>query len=235
MLRGGPYGVQEWNRWREEGEILPDLSGWNLSRCNLIGADLHGLVFRGAFFGGSELDRANLSGADLTRADMRACRLYYANLSDAILSDANLCSADLGHADLGRADLGHADLTHADLTDTDLRGANLTEADLSFTVMNVADAGDVVASMRRAGRLPLHEEVKDGLFEILQKMDILDDLDGTRSQQVADRVDDLIRELLKSPPNPRRAVSLLDLIGEIAPPLVADVPRRVFLRLRRVN
>jgi hypothetical protein len=219
MLRGGPLGVQEWNRLRADGEMLPDLSGVNLSRCNLIGVDLHGLRVVEAHLGGSELDRADLSGADLSRTDMAACRLYCADLRGAILRGANLRSAYV---------------VHADLTDIDLRGADLTAADLSSAELHVADSEDVSTSMYRADRLPLIDEVKEALFEILQKTDILD-LPNARKQQLANHVDDLIRELLKSPPNPRRAVDLFDIIGETAPPLVADIPKAVFLRLERVS
>jgi hypothetical protein len=94
----------------------------------------------------------------------------------------------------------------------------------------VADSGDVRTSMRRADDLPLSDDVKHGLFEILQKIDLLD-LPSTRRQEVANGVDDLIRELLKSPMNRRRAAELFALISEIAPPLVARVPQGVFLEL----
>jgi len=48
LLQGGPGGVRKWNRRREAGEAIPDLTGAKLSRPRL---------------GGGKLSRANLSGA----------------------------------------------------------------------------------------------------------------------------------------------------------------------------
>jgi len=50
-IKGGEEGVKEWNRRREAGEEIPDLSGADLSEAHLF--------------------RANLSGANLSDADLR--------------------------------------------------------------------------------------------------------------------------------------------------------------------
>ena len=49
-------GVEQWNKWRLENAIRPDLSDANLS-----GADLRA---------SADLSGANLSGANLSRADL---------------------------------------------------------------------------------------------------------------------------------------------------------------------
>ena len=62
-------GVEQWNKWRLENAIKPDLSDADLILANLTAANLSG---------------ANLTGANLS----------YANLSDANLSGANLSGTD---------------------------------------------------------------------------------------------------------------------------------------------
>ena len=68
LLRGGPRGVEQWNRERESDPSIPDLTESNLSRIGLLCVNLRGVSLRGAFFGGSELDGADLSDADLRGA-----------------------------------------------------------------------------------------------------------------------------------------------------------------------
>ena len=58
-------GVEQWNKWRLENAIRPDLSGADLSGANLSGADLSG-----ANLSGADLSGANLSGADLSGANL---------------------------------------------------------------------------------------------------------------------------------------------------------------------
>jgi len=68
LLRGGEDGVREWNRRREGGEQIPDLSGANLSLANLCGANLCG---------------ANLSGAKLSHVQCRKTVFADIDLSSA--------------------------------------------------------------------------------------------------------------------------------------------------------
>ena len=58
-------GVEQWNKWRLENAIRPDLSGANLSGADLIDANLSG-----AYLSGADLSDANLSGADLSGANL---------------------------------------------------------------------------------------------------------------------------------------------------------------------
>ena len=156
-------GIEQWNKWRLENAIRPDLgganlgdaslSGANLSLTNLgdasligadlIGADLIGANLRGANLSGANLSGANLldasltaaclSGADLIGANLRGAGLRGANLSGANLSGANLVSAYLTAADLSKAKLRGADLADVDLKGANLTSADLTDADLSRT------------------------------------------------------------------------------------------------------
>src|SRR6266581_4694604 len=93
-------GAGQWNKWRLENAIRPDLGGANLKGADLMAADLSG---------------ADLSGADL----------WHANLIGANLIGVNLMAANLSSANLYGADLSGADLTDADLRYTGLGGGRL--------------------------------------------------------------------------------------------------------------
>jgi uncharacterized protein YjbI with pentapeptide repeats len=156
LLKGGTEGIAEWNRRREAGEELWDLSGANLNGANLSGADLSSAFLSGANLSGANLRRADLSGAflsdaflsgaDLRRASLSGANLSGANLSDANLSGASLSGANLSGANLKRADLSDADLSDANLGDANLSGANLKRADLSGASLSGASCGSTVVA-----------------------------------------------------------------------------------------
>jgi len=110
-------GVDAWNTWRGKNpDVVPDLSGENLTNAHLPRANLRQADLRQV-----DLRRADLSGATLHEAD-----LFKADLSGAILRGAKLIAADLFKATLREADLRKANLFIARLVDTDLTGADLT-------------------------------------------------------------------------------------------------------------
>jgi len=144
-----PQGGHAWNRWnvwrKEHHDILPDLSGVDLSRDVLDSAlreDLHNRVMRGeltligrepdANLNGTNLSRADLRQTDLNEVSLRGADLSYADLSMANLTMANLNQANLHGADLRKADLSHASLLQAGLTEADLRWADLRNTDLRW-------------------------------------------------------------------------------------------------------
>ncbi len=112
LLRGGPKGIKEWNRLREEGEEVSSLYRIDLSRTDLRMADLRGV---------------NLYGANICRSDLSETNLNAANLYGANIHNANLSRADLSEANLFGADLRGADLTGADLSNVNVYGAKLDE------------------------------------------------------------------------------------------------------------
>jgi uncharacterized protein YjbI with pentapeptide repeats len=120
-------GVKIWNAWRTDNfEVVPDLSGANLTRSDLCGVHLSG-----ADLSWTHLTGADLSGAYLTRSNLKCANLAGANLRWAHLTGAHLTGADLSGADLTRANLSGTRLTRADLSGANLSGANLTRSDLS--------------------------------------------------------------------------------------------------------
>jgi uncharacterized protein YjbI with pentapeptide repeats len=153
--------VEQWNKWRLENAIKPDLSGANLiganllrahlidaylsfadlsganvidanlSGANLIGANLNGANLSGAYLSGANLIGAYLSGANLSGANLSFANLGGAYLSGANLNGVNLTGAKLIRAYLGGANLSGANLSGAKLIGANLIGANLTSADLS--------------------------------------------------------------------------------------------------------
>lgn len=214
LLRGGQEGVLEWNARCRRGEAIPDLAHVNLSRCDLIGVDLHGAHLSGSFLGGSHLDCANLSQADLERADMPACPLYEANLRRANLREANLRGANV---------------SCADITDADFRGANLCDVDLSSAMLCVTDLDDIRSSMCRIEGLPLHEDVRDILLELMQKLDILEVTTSKGKQVLTNSINRLITALLRTPRDADQVRRLLAVIRDVAPPLVEDLAAHVLM------
>jgi hypothetical protein len=151
-------GVPDWNAWRRERNITPDLSGANLDRTILTGANLSRVDLSGASFEQANLERANLSGAKLGKAFLVEARLNSAKLRGTILSGADLAAADLTGADLFGAgmdaaeligaslvgtNLSHTDLTLARFRFTELQGANLTKAKLDGTLFADVDLSNV--------------------------------------------------------------------------------------------
>jgi hypothetical protein len=135
-------GVAAWNAWRKQNpEIRPDLSRWdlaganlngvNLVRANLNGTYLVGASLENANLTGSHLKEANLTAADLSRADLTGASLGAANLNHTKLWEAKLLKANLINASLVCAKLNKAILSGADLSGAGLVMADLTDADLT--------------------------------------------------------------------------------------------------------
>jgi hypothetical protein len=217
LLRGGPPGVEQWNRAREDDPSIPDLAEANLSRVDLMGANLRGVSLCGAFLGGTALDVADLSDADLRSADFQACRL----------SGAILCRSDLRNANLRSADV-----EGADLTDADLRGAALVGVRVPRATLHVTDPDDIAKSMRRVDKLSLADEARQALLEILQKLDILESSSHRKKQQAAAHLDDLIKQILQSPSDPQQVSKLWAMITKVAPSLTAEMSESAFVQLR---
>lgn len=147
-------GIPEWNKWRKlNPEIMPSLSGIDLSNRNFIGANFSGVDFFRTNLDGSCLQAANLSDAKLERAelvdsDLKGANLDGANLYQANCSGANFSNASFDSANLKQINLSGAKLCGANLINADLFEANLINADLSranltsvrFVQANVQDS-----------------------------------------------------------------------------------------------
>lgn len=91
--------VDIWTQWRKEHpDLIPDLSGADLSEAILSGADLSETILIGANLSGANLSIADLSSANLSSADLSRANLWGANLRRAYLSEANLWGANLKDA-----------------------------------------------------------------------------------------------------------------------------------------
>jgi hypothetical protein len=109
-------GVKQWNHWRLNNHISPDLNG----------ADLGGMKLEGA-----DLSRADLTESDLQSADLSGVDFDHASLKSANLRGANCTGADFLQAFLANADFTSADLTNADMTETDMSEIDFSFANLS--------------------------------------------------------------------------------------------------------
>lgn len=134
------YAVGVWNSWRDEHpEVVPDLSGANLSAGRYPKGKLHNANLAEADFRRSNMKEADLHESDLSRADLSKTNLKGANLSKTILSHAelkkaNLIGANLAEADLSGADLEKAQMDRAVLTSAKLGGVKLRKTDLATTI-----------------------------------------------------------------------------------------------------
>lgn len=127
-------GVEKWNEWIIENiEMVPDLSGGDLSEENLSKR-----YFRGANLGWADLSRANLFRADLSEANLLGANLSGATLFESILNAANLNKAVLTEVEGIGADLRKATLFEADLRNSNFSGANFEGANLSGALLSNA-------------------------------------------------------------------------------------------------
>lgn len=141
--------VAEWNSWRREAHIIPDLSGAdltgailmaaNLTEANLRNANLSKAFVFGGFFDGANLSCADLSRANLSEAKLHQANLREANLREAILNNATFDRADMSGTHLRKAKLDRANLEGANLEGANLEGATLHEANLTEAILTDAD------------------------------------------------------------------------------------------------
>ena len=177
LLKGGPEGIQEWNRRRQARELIPildgsdffraklsgaNLGGAKLSGANLSVADLNGANLSGANLNGANLNGANLSGANLNKANLNKADLGGADLSAptpkaAKLNGANLIQAHLGRAQLGGAELGGANLSQANLLWVNLHRNNLREANFTSATFGSTTLGHLDLSEAKSLDLARHE------------------------------------------------------------------------------
>jgi uncharacterized protein YjbI with pentapeptide repeats len=135
-------GVEQWNKWRLENAIRPDLSGANLRGADLSEANLTNAKLSGADLSEANLTNANLSGVSLRRANLSGVDLSGVLLLDADMSYANLSGCHLTHAKLGGADLSYVNLSGAKLVGADLSCVKLLSAQLSGADLSHARLGN---------------------------------------------------------------------------------------------
>jgi uncharacterized protein YjbI with pentapeptide repeats len=139
-------GVDTWNKWKNDTNVRPDLSGENLegrklpsidlSNANLVDIDFTKCDLSRANFSSSNLCgayflNANLYKANFNNADLNNSKINYAYLPDSKFIGASLIGADLSNADLEKANFTGANLRNADLISTNLTETDFTNADLS--------------------------------------------------------------------------------------------------------
>lgn len=164
-VRRAGYAIAAWNRWRDENpDVVPDLSGANLSaglyrKGKLFGANLSGADLRRSNLSEADFHASNLSGADLSKTNLSKANLNNAILTSAELAKAVLKGASLREADLNGADLEKADLSSADLTGATLKGTKLIKTNLQsvtgLTQAQVDEAlGDATTDLPAGIRRP---------------------------------------------------------------------------------
>jgi hypothetical protein len=132
LLRGGKDGIAEWNRRRQAGAKIPDLTQAHLEGW-LHGVDLFGARLLQATLSGAELNEAGLNGANLLQAD----------LVETDLSGARLNGSTLRQADLRRSKLCKCNLRGTEFRETELEGCDFSRAHCGATVFANVDLSQV--------------------------------------------------------------------------------------------
>jgi uncharacterized protein YjbI with pentapeptide repeats len=152
-------GVVFWNQWRKENpDVIPELSGVNLSNAILSGFNL----FQ------ANLSEANLSRADLKSANLSRSSLFKANLSRSVLSGADLFGADFFGADLREANLRGAQAQATNFQKAQLTGACIED----WKVSNQTNLDEIICEYvyfkkNRQIRIPASRCFRAGEFTSL--------------------------------------------------------------------
>lgn len=130
---------KEWNQWRTNSSVVPDLSEADLRGKNLVGKNLRNADLKCADLGATFLGDADLTNADLRGADLRGSTLNQTILSGASLRETNLQGVDLGVAKRG-------------LQTEQLAGADLTGAILPPELIKLYESLENVANISESAR-----------------------------------------------------------------------------------
>src|ERR1035441_2724919 len=137
-------GVEAWNKWRTQDNVVVDLSGANLTNAELSGADLwgahlHRVMFHGANLTGAKFAQARLAGSNFFGAHLAEADFSYAALDVVTFIETNLTSARFTKAELGYTVFSQAIL----------KGAIGLE-----TCRHLAPSGVDFGTLQRSGMLP---------------------------------------------------------------------------------
>ena len=157
-------GVEQWNKWRLENPIRPDLgaadlSNANLSNANLSDANLTGAKLISANLRGASMSNASLVDADLSQAELRLSYFIDADLRSASFHQSMLMRTSFDKSKLDGASFDGADarevgfwgaslvkasfvrtnLMRADFTGANLAGATLVDSNLSYAILVETD------------------------------------------------------------------------------------------------
>lgn len=140
-------GMEEWNIWRNNNHVIPDLQSADLDGARLEGMNLSYAYLSGASLKGARLSHALLFSAQLDRAELEGADLRSANLSEATLRKAELAGANLNGAELTYVDLSYARASNADFSGATVWATNFTKsildgADFTSATFDSANFGE---------------------------------------------------------------------------------------------
>jgi hypothetical protein len=137
-------GVEAWNTWRTQDNIVVDLSGANLAKAELAGADFCGAQLHRVTFHG-----ANLAGAKFTQAHLAGSNFFAAHLAQADFSHAALDLVTFVETNLATAKFTKAELGYTVFAQTIMKGAIGLE-----TCRHLAPSSVDFGTLQRSGMLP---------------------------------------------------------------------------------
>ena len=117
-------GVEEWNRWRANTSIKPDLS--EITFYDEMPFSKSAVL---------RIEEMDLSGVNFQGANLRRANFYDGYRQGVNLTNANLQEADLTGANLWEANLSGADFAFADVTNTDFQDAVFKRTNLTGTML----------------------------------------------------------------------------------------------------
>ena len=139
-LRILKQGIDEWNSWRKENEVIePDFSDADLRGVGLRNYHLTKAKFDGANLSGVDFTLANLVEAGFAGAILEGSRFAVANAYHANFVGARLAGATLNQTRLYGANLSHSDLRKASLNEANAAGARFIRADLSGAFLDLGN------------------------------------------------------------------------------------------------
>ncbi len=117
----------------DEGQLLTNFSGSNLSKSDFAGITAHNRKFNGSALQGSDFAGADFTGSLFTGSDIREGNFDGTNLTDCTLSANNLTGASFKNTILIRTVFNSSALDGAKFIDAELLNAKLTKTDLRNT------------------------------------------------------------------------------------------------------
>jgi uncharacterized protein YjbI with pentapeptide repeats len=137
-------GVAAWNSWREQDNIVPDLSDANLVNFELDGINFEGARLHGVMFHAAKLKLAKFSGAKLVGSSFTAANLSNADFSHAQLDWVSFLAAYMVGANFFKSELGY----------TSFANANLQQAIGLETCLHLAPSSVDFNTLKHSGELP---------------------------------------------------------------------------------
>lgn len=143
-------GVKAWNAFRDQGEVVPDLTHIEIRNADLQDAQLQGINFDGSTFSNVDLRNANLQharlngvnisrssfqNADLHRVELKGSDFKRVCFRNANLNEVEAFELKIRHSDLRDSILDKSRLRFVHIYNSDFHGVSFENVELEFAVL----------------------------------------------------------------------------------------------------